>query len=243
MKNNGIALPRLSPASRDLTKEGRKSARKPNSAESSRISRDIARRNSTIIPSYHYRIYDLKRLKQNAARLTMEDKLILVNDKDEVVGFDEKVKIHREGLLHRAFSVFVLNSHGELLMQRRALTKYHSPGLWSNTCCGHPRPREHVTLAAQGRLQVEMGLACPLRPVGSFIYRADVGDGLVEHEFDHLLVGHSDIEPALNIEEAIGWKWVRFETLSREVSDDPKNFTSWLRIIMDTQAHKLAVAL
>ena len=173
----------------------------------------------------------------------MEDKLILVNEKDEVVGVDEKLKVHREGLLHRAFSVFVLNSHGELLMQRRALTKYHSPGLWSNTCCGHPRPSEHVTLAAQRRLRAEMGLACPLRRVGSFRYRADVGDGLLEHEFDHLLVGHSNIEPVLNIEEAIDWKWVRFETLIRELSDDPKNFTSWLGIIMDTQAHKLGVAL
>lgn len=172
----------------------------------------------------------------------MEDKLILVNEKDDMVGVGEKLKIHREGQLHRAFSVFILNSHGELLLQRRALSKYHSPGLWSNTCCGHPRPSEHVTLAAQQRLRAEMGLDCRLKRVGSFIYRADVGDGLVEHELDHLLVGHSDVEPVLNVEEAIGWKWVRFETLKRELSDDPKQFTCWIRIIMETQVHQLAVA-
>jgi len=99
----------------------------------------------------------------------MEERLILVNENDEVVGFDEKLRIHMEGLLHRAFSIFILNSNGELLMQRRALTKYHSPGLWSNTCCGHPRPGEQVLVAARRRLKAEMGLDCQLLEVGNLI--------------------------------------------------------------------------
>src|SRR6266404_1505817 len=169
---------------------------------------------------------------------TMEDQLILVNENDERVGIGEKLNIHREGLLHRAFSIFILNSHGELLLQRRALNKYHSPGLWSNTCCGHPRPGEQVMIAARRRLKAEMGLDCQLKRVGSFIYRADVGVGLVEHEFDHLLIGHSDLEPTLNLKEAIGWKRAHFATLEREVSDHPEDFTCWLRVIMDTQLHK-----
>ena len=132
----------------------------------------------------------------------MEDQLILVNEKDEMVGAGEKLKIHRHGLLHRAFSIFIFNSHGELLLQRRAPGKYHSPGLWSNTCCGHPHLGEQVLAAAQIRLKFEMGLGCQLDAFGSFIYRADVGDGLVEHEFDHLLIGYSELDPTLNIEEA-----------------------------------------
>lgn len=162
----------------------------------------------------------------------MEDQLVLVNEKDEIVGVGPKLKIHREGLLHRAFSIFIFNSLGELLLQRRALTKYHSPGLWSNTCCGHPSPGEHVLVAAQRRLKAEMGLHCQLEEFDSLIYRADVRNGLVEHEFDHLLVGRSDLDPTLNIEEAIAWRRVPFVTLEHEVHDRPSAFTPWLRIIM-----------
>ena len=171
----------------------------------------------------------------------MEDQVILVNEEDEMLGVGEKIKIHRRGLLHRAFSIFIFNSHGELLLQRRALDKYHSPGLWSNTCCGHPKPGEQVLVAAHRRLKTEMGLDCPLEQLGSFIYRADVGDGLVEHELDHLLMGHSDLEPTPNLDEAIGWKWIRFATLGNEITNDPKDFTSWLRIVMDTQLHKFPI--
>jgi isopentenyl-diphosphate Delta-isomerase len=172
----------------------------------------------------------------------MEDQLILVNEKDEMVGVGEKLKTHRDGLLHRAFSIFILNSREELLLQRRALGKYHSPGLWSNTCCGHPRPDEQVVVAARRRLKAEMGLDCRLKVFGNFIYRADVGDGLVEHEFDHLLIGYSDLEPTLNLEEAVGSKWVYLATLAEELSDHPQDFTRWFRIIMDTQLHKFPIA-
>jgi len=168
----------------------------------------------------------------------MEDQVILVNEQDEMVGVGEKFKTHQAGLLHRAFSIFTLNSHGELLVQRRAPGKYHSAGLWSNTCCGHPRPGEEVILAAGRRLKAEMGLDCPLKEIGSFIYRADVGNGLIEHEFDHLLIGSSDVDPTPNLEEAIGWKWATFAMLGRELSDRPQEFTPWLKVIMDTQLHK-----
>lgn len=173
----------------------------------------------------------------------MEDQLILVNENDEMVGVGEKLKVHQDGLLHRAFSIFILNSHGELLLQRRALSKYHSPGLWSNTCCGHPQPGEQVMAAAQRRLKAEMGLDCQLMEIGSLIYQADVGSGLVEHEFDHLLIGHSDLQPTLNVEEAIDWKQVHFATLGKELSEHPGDFTCWLRVIIVTQLHKFDVTL
>lgn len=164
--------------------------------------------------------------------------MILVNEKDEAVGVGEKFQTHRDGLLHRAFSIFILNSRGELLLQRRALGKYHSPGLWSNTCCGHPRPGEQIRGAARRRLKAEMGLDCRLTEFGRCIYRAGVGDGLFEYEFDHLLIGHSDLDPALNREEAIGWKRTDFATLVKELSERPEDFTCWLRIIIETQLHK-----
>src|SRR5215208_5890958 len=172
----------------------------------------------------------------------MEDQLIIVNEKDETVCVGSKLKVHREGLLHRAFSIFIFNSYGELLLQRRAHTKYHSPGLWSNTCCGHPRPGEHVLVAAQRRLKDEMGLYCPLEMFGSVTYRANVGDGLIEHEFDHLLIGSSELDPILNVEEAVAWKRVPFATLKQEVQDRPNDFTAWLRVIIDVGFHQFPIA-
>jgi isopentenyl-diphosphate Delta-isomerase len=136
-----------------------------------------------------------------------------------------------------------VSSRGELLMQRRALDKYHSAGLWSNTCCGHPRPGEQVVAAAERRLKAEMGLDCQLEEVGSFIYQADVGGGLVEHELDHLLIGRSDLNPSLNIEEAAGWKRVRLAALGMELRKRPEDFTCWFRLIVDTQLHKFPAIL
>jgi isopentenyl-diphosphate Delta-isomerase len=180
-----------------------------------------------IIPSYHYLIL--------VDGTPMEDQLILVNEKDEMVGIGAKLKIHREGLLHRAFSIFIFNSRGELLLQRRAFSKYHSPGLWSNTCCGHPRPGEQTLVAAQRRLKYEMGLDCPLEEVGSFLYRADVGDGLIEHEFDYLLIGHSEADPILNREEAIDSRLASLAALGTEMDTCPKQFTCWLKMIVGSR--------
>jgi isopentenyl-diphosphate Delta-isomerase len=162
----------------------------------------------------------------------MEDQLVLVNEKDEMVGIGAKLKIHREGLLHRAFSIFIFNSHGELLVQRRAFSKYHSAGLWSNTCCGHPRPGERILDAAQRRLKYEMGLDCSLEEAATFIYRVDVGNGLIEHEFDYVFVGHSEADPILNLEEAIDSRLMGFTELAREMNSFPEDFTCWLRIIV-----------
>jgi isopentenyl-diphosphate Delta-isomerase len=165
----------------------------------------------------------------------MEDHVILVNEKDEMVGVGEKIKTHRDGLLHRAFSIFIFNSRGELLLQRRALTKYHSAGLWSNTCCGHPRHVEQVVAAAQLRLEAEMGLSSPLEEIGSFVYRTEFDNGLIEHEYDHVLVGHSDKQPTVNLAEVIDWTWMSFAVLQRELRDHPEYFTFWLRVILDSQ--------
>ena len=165
----------------------------------------------------------------------MEEQLIIVNEKDEAIGVGQKLKIHQDGLLHRAFSVFIFNSHGELLLQRRALSKYHSPGLWSNTCCGHPNPGEEIQVAAKRRLKLEMGLDCELGTFGSLIYRAPVGQGLIEHEFDHLLNGYSESDPTLNLEEAIEWSWVSLATLEHNLRNRQNHFTSWLRIIFNSR--------
>lgn len=162
----------------------------------------------------------------------MEDHVILVNEKDEMLGVGEKIKTHERGLLHRAFSIFILNSKDELLLQRRALTKYHSPGLWSNTCCGHPRPGEEVITAAKHRLEAEMRLSCPLNEIGSFVYRAEVGQGLIEHEYDHILVGYCENAPAINSAEALDWRWSSLAVLQREVGDHPEQYTFWLRSIL-----------
>ena len=168
----------------------------------------------------------------------MVNQLILVNDNNEAVGVGEKLQIHQDGLLHRAFSVFILNSKKELLLQRRALQKYHSAGLWSNTCCGHPRPGEQIVSAARRRLKTEMGLDCQLREIGSFIYRAEVGNGLVEHEFDHILTGQSQMDPILNPAEAIGWRWIRFNTLEADIYEHPQVYTRWLKIIITRELLK-----
>lgn len=176
------------------------------------------------------------------SRRSMRDQLILVNENDEMVGVAEKLTVHRKGLLHRAFSTFVVNSHGEVLLQRRALTKYHSAGLWSNTCCGHPRPGEQIIAAARRRLKTEMGLDCQLEEIGSFIYSAEVGDQLIEHEFDHILIGFSNLDPTLNLEEAISWKRSNFAELVRELNEDPGSFTRWLKVIMDTHLHKFPIS-
>lgn len=162
----------------------------------------------------------------------MEEYVVLVNENDETLGVAEKIMAHRNGLLHRAFSIFIFNSKNELLLQRRALTKYHSPGLWSNTCCGHPRPGEELINAAHRRLIAEMGLDCPLEEIGSFIYRAEVGSGLVENESDHVIVGYSDNSPVVNLREAMDWRWMTFTALKNDLRDRPENYTFWLSTII-----------
>lgn len=157
------------------------------------------------------------------------EQVVLVDEHDRAIGTMGKLEAHRSAVLHRAFSVFVFDGHGRLLLQRRAETKYHSGGLWSNTCCGHPRPGEHVADAASRRLGEEMGFTCALSPQFDFTYRADVGNGLTEHEFDHVFFGFSDNVPSPDPSEAGEWRYVEPAVLLNEIRSAPEQFTVWLR--------------
>lgn len=161
-----------------------------------------------------------------------EDLVILVDESDHEVGLLEKMSAHEEGLLHRAFSIFIFNSEGLLLLQRRAMDKYHSPGLWSNTCCSHPRKGETTLEACSRRLGEEMGLNCTLDFAFSFIYRAEFGNGLVEHEFDHVYFGRTDEKPDSNPSEVMDWKYISIEELQQQVLSHPENYTEWLKICL-----------
>ncbi len=156
------------------------------------------------------------------------ERVILVERDDTAIGSAEKLAAHHAGLLHRACSVFVFNRAGELLIQRRALGKYHSGGLWSNSCCGHPRPRESTVQAARRRLKEEMGVDCPqLERATAIVYRASLGRGLFEHEYDHIFVGRSDAPPALNPSEADDYAWRDLAVLLPEMRDHGARFTMW----------------
>jgi len=165
-----------------------------------------------------------------AATLREMEEVILVNEKDEVVGIEEKIKAHLLGALHRAFSIFIFNSEGQLLLQKRTSTKYHSKGLWSNTCCGHPRFGESMAQASRRRLSEEMGFDCELREIFEFVYRAELDDGLTEHEYDHVLVGNFDGTPNPSRNEVDDWKWVDLPTLKRDLQENPEEHTYWFRI-------------
>lgn len=153
--------------------------------------------------------------------------VVLVDENDNEIGLAPKLNAHRTGELHRAFSVMLVDSQNRLLLQRRAFTKYHSGGRWANTCCGHPRDGESVIDAAERRLTEEMGIACRLTPAGSFIYRADVGNGLVEHELDHLLIGRFDGDPAPAPSEVVEWRWSSLEDVRRDLTANPDIYTAW----------------
>ncbi len=163
----------------------------------------------------------------------MEETLILVDEDDCETGSAQKLFIHQHGLRHRAFSIFIFDEPGRLLMQQRALGKYHSQGLWSNTCCGHPRVGEQTHAAAQRRLFEEMGLACPLHKVASLLYREQVSNQLIEHEFDHLFVGLSDLPPLANPDEAMAWSWLALSDIPGCIAAEPEKYTVWLRRIFE----------
>lgn len=154
---------------------------------------------------------------------------MLVDQEGNERGTMEKLEAHRRGELHRAFSIFVFNAQGELLLQRRALDKYHSGGLWSNTCCSHPRPGEPLSAAVQRRLVEEMGFQCPLSHRFSFIYRIDFHNGLSEHEYDHVFLGHYEGDPNPNPQEVAAWCWMAPAALQRAIAAEPARYTYWLR--------------
>lgn len=162
-----------------------------------------------------------------------EEKVILVNERDEQIGLMPKMEAHEKALLHRAFSVFVFNDKRELMIQQRAMGKYHSPGLWTNTCCSHQREGESNIEAGRRRLQEEMGFTTNLQDTISFIYKAPFDNGLTEHEFDHILVGNYDREPEPNPAEVHAYKWVSLEDLKKDMMENPELYTEWFKIIFD----------
>ncbi len=163
----------------------------------------------------------------------MEEQVILVDGNDLQVGQMEKMEAHQKGLLHRAFSVFIFNSKNELLLQQRAFDKYHSGGLWTNTCCSHPRIGESNLDGANRRLMEEMGMQADLKWVFDFTYRAEFESGLVEHELDHVFFGQSDLLPVINRNEVETFKYVSLEALKDELQVNPDDYTPWLKICLE----------
>ena len=163
----------------------------------------------------------------------IEEQVILVNENDEQIGLMPKLEAHEKAVLHRAFSVFVFNEKNELMLQQRALGKYHSPGLWTNTCCSHQRDGESNIEAGKRRLQEEMGFVTDLEETISFIYKAPFDNGLTEHEYDHVLIGHYDGVPNINEEEVASWKWMAIEAVRGDIKAQPELYTAWFKIIFD----------
>ncbi|MDH0673829.1 MULTISPECIES: isopentenyl-diphosphate Delta-isomerase [Empedobacter] len=163
----------------------------------------------------------------------MEEFVVLVDQDDQKLGLMEKQQAHVAGLLHRAFSVFVFNSKGELMIQQRAASKYHSPTLWTNTCCSHPRDNETYEQAAHRRLEEEMGFDCELEYKFNFIYKAHLENDLIEHELDHVFIGTFDEEPKLNPDEVMAYRWVELDDLKKDMEKNPQNYTAWFKIIFE----------
>ncbi|HNT74026.1 MAG TPA: isopentenyl-diphosphate Delta-isomerase [Anaerolineae bacterium] len=164
----------------------------------------------------------------------MEEQVILVDKEDREIGTEKKMATHRKGLLHRAFSVLIFNSAGEMLLQQRAATKYHSGGLWSNACCGHPRPGEPTAAAARRRLHEELGMDCPLEETFAFYYRAELEDGLSENEYDHVLVGQCDgLTPQPDSTEVSDWRWMDMAALRADIAAQPERYTYWFKVLLE----------
>ena len=162
-----------------------------------------------------------------------EEKVILVDREDNPVGTLPKMEAHEKGVLHRAFSVFILNKKGELMLQQRALHKYHSPGLWTNTCCSHQREGEENLQAGTRRLEEEMGFSVPLEELFSFIYKAPFDNGLTEHELDHVMLGYYEGIPEINSDEVNAWKWISLNEIASDLTVNPESYTVWFKIIFE----------
>lgn len=160
----------------------------------------------------------------------MKEKIILVDQNDIPLGHIEKLEAHEKGLLHRAFSVFIFNSKGELLLQQRADSKYHSAGLWTNTCCSHPNYKEDIIDSIHRRMKEEMGMVSEVDFKFKFSYKALLDNNLTEHEIDHVYFGFSNDSPVINPEEVKSWKYINMKELQNELNNHPENYTSWLKI-------------
>ncbi len=159
--------------------------------------------------------------------------VILVDEADRETGTMEKMEAHRKGILHRAFSILLFNSKGELLLQKRATKKYHSGGLWTNTCCSHPHPGEDIINAANRKLKQEMGISLYPEFAFKFIYNTPLDHGLIEHEYDHVLIGQFDGEPEINPEEVEDWKFINLASLRKSIQERPEMYTYWFKVIIN----------
>lgn len=168
-----------------------------------------------------------------------EEKVILVNENDEPIGLMNKLEAHEKAVLHRAFSVFILNDKNEVMLQQRAHQKYHSPLLWTNTCCSHQREGETNIQAGTRRLFEEMGFSAELKELFHFIYKAPFDNGLTEHELDHVMIGYYNDEPKINPEEVENWKWMSIEAIKDDIQVQSENYTIWFKIIFDEFYHYL----
>ena len=162
-----------------------------------------------------------------------EELVVLVDKQDRQIGLMPKLEAHQKAVLHRAFSVFIFNDKKELMLQRRALDKYHSPGLWTNTCCSHQRDGEDNIEAGKRRLQEEMGFSTALTEATWFIYKAPFDNGLTEHELDHILIGSYNQEPIINPDEVETWKWMSLDEVKKDIATHPDQYTAWFKIIFD----------
>ena len=162
-----------------------------------------------------------------------EEQVILVNENDEQIGLMPKMEAHEKAVLHRAFSVFIFNSNNELMLQQRAAHKYHSPLLWTNTCCSHQRDGETNIEAGTRRLQEEMGFTTSLKETTSFIYKAPFDNGLTEHELDHIMIGYYEQAPVINPDEVEDWKWMPLEDVRTDIAAQPERYTAWFKIIFE----------
>jgi isopentenyl-diphosphate delta-isomerase len=172
----------------------------------------------------------------------MQEQVILVNKKDEPIGLMDKLEAHEKGALHRAVSVFIFNTDNQLLIQRRALEKYHTPGIWSNTACSHPKNKESAISCANRRLFEEMGIISRIIPVFSFLYKSSLSSTLIEHELDHVFIGFSNKKPNPNPKEVYDWKYVAKNSLIRLLNETPDAFSPWLKICYE-RAFQKAYAL
>ncbi len=161
--------------------------------------------------------------------------VILVDNQDNQIGLMEKLKAHEYGLLHRAFSVFILNSKGKMLLQKRAASKYHSPNLWTNACCSHPQPNEDLQDACKRRLKEEIGIHTTqdLEHIGHVLYKAPFENGLTEHEYDHILVLRTEEQPILNPDEASDFRYADIQDIKKEIEQRPEEFTVWFKLILE----------
>ncbi len=164
--------------------------------------------------------------------MSSREYVILVDEADNELGVEEKMKAHEEGRLHRAFSIVIINSRKQLLLQQRARTKYHCGGLWTNTCCSHPRPGEALEEAIHRRLKEEMGIDCQLKKVLKFKYKTEFSNGLTEHEIDHVYTGRYDKNPIINKTEAEAFKWISIQDLKKDITLNPQKYTPWFIIML-----------